>query len=164
MNKYKSFLKSNMNRTTIKEFKLIDIALGTKTTNENGQSGLDCGSLWQKFENENYFERIPEKLTNEIFAVYHSYEGDYTKPFSYFIGCKVIKGTLVPKGFISLLIPGGTYEKIIAKGRMPDCVADSWKDIWNSHLERLYNVDFEVYDEKSKDWNNAEVNLFISVK
>ncbi|MGN6195766.1 MAG: hypothetical protein ACTHOB_12565 [Ginsengibacter sp.] len=47
---------------------------------------------------------------------------------------------------------------------MPDSVANSWKDIWNSDLERLYNVDFEVYDKKSKDWNNAEVTLFISIK
>jgi predicted transcriptional regulator YdeE len=162
--KYKSFLKTNMNRTTIKEFQVIGIALETKTTNENGQSGIDCGSLWQKFENENCLERIPGKLTNEIFAVYHSYEGDYTKPFSYFIGCKVPKGTHVPEDFGSLLIPGGTYEKIFAKGRMPDCVADGWKAIWNSQLDRLYKVDFEVYDEKSKDWNNAQVNLFISVK
>lgn len=153
-----------MNNVVIEEFQLIGIALKTKTTNENGQSGIDCGRLWQKFETENYIKRIPGKLSNEIFAVYHNYEGDYTKPFSYFIGCKVKKDTSVPEGFDSLRIADGTYEKILAKGTMPNCVADSWKNIWNSGLERAYNTDFEVYDEKSKDWNDAEVNIFIGIK
>jgi predicted transcriptional regulator YdeE len=71
------------------EFKLIGLKLNNKTTNENGQSGIDCGSLWQTFEIENFAERIQDKLSDEIYAVYYDYEGDHTKPFSYFIGCKV---------------------------------------------------------------------------
>lgn len=38
------------NMTTIKQFKLIGLALKTITTNENGQSMIYCGNLWQKFE------------------------------------------------------------------------------------------------------------------
>ena len=43
----------------IKEFRLIGLSLKTKTTNENGQSAIDCGSLWQQFEKGNYAEKIP---------------------------------------------------------------------------------------------------------
>ena len=152
-----------MNQIEKKEFKLIGLALKTKTTNKNGQSGKDCGSLWQKFEKENYAEKIPEKLSNEIFAVYYNYEGDYTKPFSYFIGCKVKDYTEVPEGMDSLIIIGGQYLQFIAKGIMPDCVGDMWKQIWNSGIKRTYQTDFEVYDERSKNWNDAEVDIFISV-
>jgi len=148
----------------IKEFRLIGLSLKTKTTNENGQSAIDCGSLWQQFEKGNYAEKIPGKLSNEIFAVYYNYEGDHAKPFSYFIGCKVKESTEIPDGLNSLIIPAGVYEKIIAKGKMPDCVADAWKNIWRSNSSRAYNTDFEVYGERSKNWNDAEVDIFISVK
>ena len=144
------------------EFKLIGLKLGGKTTNDNGQSGIDCGNLWQKFERENFAERIPGKLSDEIYAVYFDYEGDYTKPFSYFIGCKVKNDTQTPQGMTNLIIPAGSFTKVIAKGKMPDCVANSWKDIWNSEIERTYKYDFEIYDERSKDWSNAEVEIFVS--
>ena len=70
----------------MEEITLIGLSLKTKTTNANGQSNIDCGNLWQEFEKENYADKIPGKLSDEILAVYHQYEGDYTKPFSYFIG------------------------------------------------------------------------------
>ncbi len=153
-----------MNKIELEETKLIGLALRTKTTNEMGQSSIDCGNLWQEFENENYVSKIPNKLSDEILAVYHKYEGDHTKPFSYFIGCKVRTGTEVPQGMDSLIIPKGTYQKINSKGKMPDCVANTWKEIWSSNIPRAYQVDFEVYDERSKDWSNAEVEFFLSIK
>jgi len=145
------------------EITLIGLSLNRKTTNENGQSQIDCGNLWQQFEKENYADRIPGKLSNEILAVYHEYEGDYTQPFSYFIGCKVNNDTGVPPGMDSLIIPKASYQKIIARGKMPDCITNAWKEIWSSDISRAYQADFEVYDERSKDWSNAEVDIYISV-
>jgi len=146
----------------IPEFRLIGLKLNKKTTNENGQSGIDCGNLWQKFETENFAERIHDKLTNEIYAVYYNYDGDYTKPFSYFIGCKVKNDTEMPDGMDSLVIPAANYSKITAKGQMPVCITNSWKEIWNSDIARTYQFDFEIYDERSKDWSNAEIDIFVS--
>jgi predicted transcriptional regulator YdeE len=153
-----------MNTTTefLEGFKLIGIALPSKTSNENGQSGIDCGKLWQKFEKGNFRKRISARLTDQIFAVYYNYEGDHTKPFSYFIGCKVANDADIPEGFESVTIPAGKYQKIVAKGKMPGCVANAWKEIWNGDLPRSYRKDFEIYDEKSNDWENTEVTIFIS--
>jgi len=144
------------------EFKLIGLKLDHKTTNENGQSGIDCGSLWQRFEKENFAERIPGKLSDEIYAVYYDYEGDHTKPFSYFIGCKVKTDMQNAAGMDNLIIPAGSYHKLIAEGKMPGCVADCWRQIWGSITDRAYQFDLEIYDERSKDWNNATVEIFIS--
>jgi len=153
-----------MNKIKLEDIKLIGLALKTKTSNEMGQSAIDCGNLWQEFENENYVGKIPDKLSNEILAVYHQYEGDHTRPFSYFIGCKVNANAKVPKGLDSLIIPKGSYLKISIKGKMPDCVANTWKEIWSSNIPRAYQSDFEVYDERSKDWGNAEVDIYLSIK
>ncbi|MBC7384305.1 MAG: effector binding domain-containing protein [Bacteroidia bacterium] len=151
-----------MEKTKITKFKLIGLKLDKKTTNEGGLSNIDCGNLWQKFEIENFIERIPNKLSDEIYAVYFNYEGDYTKPFSYFIGCKVKADTNTPNDMKTLIIPEDNYSKLIAKGKMPDCVANSWKEIWSSKINRAYKYDFEIYNERSKDWSNAEVEIFVS--
>ena len=144
----------------LEEITLIGLSLGKTTTNANGQAAIDCGTLWQKFEKGNYAATIPGKLTNEIVAVYHNYEGDFTQPYSYFIGVKVKADAEVPKGLEKLSIPKASYQKIESKGIIPDCIVNSWTDIWNSQMARAYKADFEVYDHRSKDWKNGEVDIF----
>jgi predicted transcriptional regulator YdeE len=153
-----------MNTFELKETKLIGLALKEKTTNINGQSGIDCGNLWQEFEKGKCAEIILHKLTDEILAVYHQYEGDHTQPFSYFIGCKVRADAETPPGLEALTIAPGTFHKIVAKGKMPGCVINAWKEVWVSNIPRSYKMDFEVYDERSKDWSNAEVEIYLSVE
>jgi predicted transcriptional regulator YdeE len=62
----------------------------------------------------------------------------------------------------SLFIPAGQYLQFISKGTIPNCIANSWKAIWNTEMNRAYQFDFEIYGERSTDWNNAEVDIFIS--
>lgn len=145
------------------KFKLVGIKLTNKTTNENNQSSVDCGNLWQKFENDKIFDLIPNKISDEIYAVYYEYEKDETKPFSYFIGCKVEEKTNTPKGLDELLVPAQNYVKVVAKGVMTGCISEAWKKIWTSKINRKYGVDFEVYDERSQDWNAAELDIFVSI-
>lgn len=144
-------------------FKLAGLRLNGKTTNQNNQSSIDCGNLWQKFEADKVFDLIPGKLSNEIFAVYYDYEKDETAPFSYFIGCKVDKHSNVPEGLDELIIPAQTYLKYTAEGVMTGCLTDTWKTIWSADLKRSFGFDFEIYDERSRDWNHAEVDIYISI-
>lgn len=144
--------------------KLVGLRLNGKTTNQNNQSGKDCGSLWQKFETEKIFDLIPEKLSNEVYAVYFDYEKDETAPFSYFIGCKVPENSDTPSELQTLVIPAQTYTKLTAKGKMTACITDTWKEIWDSDIQRKFAFDFEVYDERSRDWNDAEVDIYISTR
>ena len=143
---------------------LMGLALKKKTTNENGQSGIDCGNHWQEFERKNVPEQVNEKLSSEIYAVYYDYEGDYTKPFAYFIGCPVPENAKAVEGLDTLFIPKGEYQLIEAKGKMPDCVIAAWQQVWKDRIPRAYRYDFEVYDSLTFDWQNVTVNIFISVK
>ena len=147
----------------LKGFILIGLALGEKTTNEKGQSATDCGKLWQRFLEGGFADKIPGKIINEVFAVYHNYEGDYTKPYSYFIGCKVKSDAKIPEGMNRLEIAGSRYQLFKSYGKMPDCIGKTWEEIWKSDIPRAYLTDFEVYGEKSQDLNNAEIDIFISV-
>jgi len=47
---------------------------------------------------------------------------------------------------------------------MPECVINTWKEVWVSNIPRAYKIDFEVYDERSKDWNNAELEVYLSIE
>ncbi|MEO8770046.1 MAG: GyrI-like domain-containing protein [Ferruginibacter sp.] len=152
-----------MNKVELEEIKLIGLSLKEKTSNDNGQSTRDCINLWNEFEKNHYADKIPGKSCNDIYGVYHNYEGDSTKPFSYFIGCRVGAYEHVPDGMQSLLIPGGDYYKMVAKGKMPDCVINTWKEIGDIVIPRSFKIDFEVYDERSRDWNSGEVDVYLSV-
>jgi len=145
------------------EIKLIGIILEKKTTNTSGQSAIDCGNLWQKFLSEGIANLIPGKIKDEILAVYFNYEGDYTKPFSYFIGCRVSDKQIIPNGLTGLIIPALKFQVFSAKGRMPECIAKAWENIWKSNINRAYRFDYEVYGEKSLDFENAEIEIFLSV-
>lgn len=145
------------------EIRLMGVSLKSKTTNLNGQSAVDCGNLWQAFERSNYLKQIPDRLSDSVYAVYYAYEGDYMQPFSYFIGCPVKNDANAIDGLEMLTIPSGTYRKFTTKGILPDCISYTWKKIWESDIKRAYRTDFEVYDERSKVWNNAEVDILISV-
>lgn len=144
-------------------FKLVGLKLKEKTSNENNQSSKDCGELWQKFEVDKIFNLIPHKVSNEVYAVYFDYEKDETMPFSYFIGCKVNENAEVPESLETLEIPSQNYQKVIAKGEMTGCITQAWEKIWTSEIPRKFGFDFEVYDERSQDWRDAEVDIYVSI-
>ena len=71
--------------------------------------------------------------------------------------------TIPAKELEELMIPAQEYCKFKAKGIMTKCITDAWKEIWKSEIKRKFDFDFEVYDERSEDWNNAEVDIYISI-
>ncbi|KGO87862.1 transcriptional regulator [Flavobacterium rivuli WB 3.3-2 = DSM 21788] len=150
--------------TPKENFKLTGLKLDKKTFNAIGQAAIDCGALWQKFMGEAVADKITDKLSTDIYAVYFEYEGDHTQPYSFFIGCIVDADTETPNGLQSIEIPNQKYAIVTAKGKMPECVANAWQEIWKSDVDRVYGYDFEVYNELSADWENAIVDIYLSVK
>jgi predicted transcriptional regulator YdeE len=150
--------------TTIENFKLTGLKLDKKTSNANGQAAIDCGGLWQEFISEGITSKITDKLSPDIYAVYFDYDGDHTQPYSFFIGCKVSTDAVTPEGLQSIEIPNQNCNIVTAKGKMPDCVANAWQEIWKSNIERAYGFDFEVYNELSADCEDAVVAIYLSVE
>ena len=150
------------NKVVLESFKVIGITV--RTTNENGQAGIDIPKLWNKFISENVLSKIPNKITEEIYAIYTAYESDYTKPYTTVLGCKVSSLTLIPKGMKSFTFQGGNYQKFTAKGDLTQGVVyQEWSRIWNLDLTRAYTADFEVYGKKAQNQQNAEVAIFVAL-
>lgn len=145
------------------EFDVIGISV--RTTNENGQCGIDIPALWKRFFAENVMEKIPNKVDSSIYSVYTDYESDFTKPYTTILCCKVKNLNTIPKGMIGRRIGGGKFSKFTASGDLNQGVVFSeWQKIWTSKLDRKYTADFEVYREKAQNPANAEVDIFIAVR
>ena len=148
----------------IQSFKIIGIEV--QTTNEKGKGAEDIGALWGKFFGENIAGKIPNKESEEIFAIYTDYESDFTGKYTTVIGQKVRTLSSIPEGCVGREFHGGSYQKFLAKGAMPNAIVEVWKDIWenNKNLKRKYTADFEVYNEKSELGDNSVVAIYIAVK
>ena len=152
-----------MNNQSIQKFYVIGIA--TRTTNENGQSAKDIEELWGRFWGEKIQEQIPNKVTDDIFAVYTDYETDFTGPYTTIVGLPVSSLENIPEGFVGMTIETAMYQKFVSKGKMPEAVFNTWLEIWqNKNLNRAYKADFTVHGKKYYDGDNAEVETFISLK
>ena len=140
------------------------VGISVRTTNENQQAAKDIPVLWQRFMSENIAKQIPNKSSDEIYAVYTNYESDFTEPYTTIIGCRVDEITDVPEGMISKKIEAPNYKKYIAKGNLNEGVVyNKWIEIWNEDINRAYTSDFEVYGVKATDPTNAEIEIFIGV-
>ncbi|MCG9873888.1 MAG: GyrI-like domain-containing protein [Leptospiraceae bacterium] len=154
-----------MNNQTIQKFYVIGIS--TRTTNENGQSAKDIEALWGKFWGEEIQKQIPNKISDEIYAVYTNYETDFTGSYTTIVGLPVSSLKNIPKGFVGITIETAVYQKYISKGKMPEAVFNTWLEIWGNkelNLKRAYKADFTVHGQKYYDGDQAEVETFISVK
>jgi len=145
-------------------FKIIGIS--TRTTNKDNKAQQDLVQLWGKFYSENIFEKIPNKLSNEILTIYTDYKSDFTEDYTTIIGIPVSTLAEIPNGLVGREFQAENFQKFTAKGEMPNAVVNTWIDIWkrNKELNRKYSYDFEVYGKKSQNGENSEVDIYIATK
>lgn len=152
-----------MQDVTIAPFQIIGISV--RTTNQDNQAAKDIGGLWNQFMTEQILDKIPNKISTDIYSIYTNYEGDYTLPYDTILGCKVSSLDSIPEGMVGQKFEGGKAVQVTAKGDLnKGAVYNAWLDIWKSDIDRQYTADFEVYGEKAQDPSTAEVDIFIAVK
>jgi len=156
-------LNNKSAKMNIQNFSIIGISV--RTTNENEQSAKDIPAIWNRLLSEEILSKIPNKVSNDIVCVYTDYEKDHTKPYTTILGAIVSNLDLVPEGMTGKTIEGINYEKFTAKGNLAEgIVINEWIKIWNSDLKRTFTSDFEIYGENAQNPENAEVDIFITIK
>lgn len=140
--------------------------IGIKIRTSNKTAMQDISQIWNKFFSEDIKSKIPNKISEDIFAVYFDYEADYTKPYSYILGCSVTSLDSIPNGMLGIVIPSAKYEIFIAKGKMPDKIVETWQYIWQPEIDakRDYKIDFEIYGDKYASSGDSEVEIYIGLK
>ncbi|GGI27753.1 GyrI-like domain-containing protein [Pedobacter mendelii] len=148
----------------MENFKIIGISV--VTTNQNNQAATDLGLLWGRFYNEQIFNKIPNKESEDVYAIYTDYESDYTEKYTTIIGQRVSSLDNIPDGLVGREINNERILRYFAKGEMPNAVVETWQEIWANDvtLKRTYVADFEVYGAKSQQGAESEVEIYIGIR
>jgi predicted transcriptional regulator YdeE/GNAT superfamily N-acetyltransferase len=152
----------DMNHIIEHQNKKFFIGLELRTNNE--ECSLAMPAHKEKFFKENILSKIPNRVNGNILALYTDYEGDYTKPYSWILGCEVSNLEQVPKGLVGKIIPESKYAIFTTQGEFPKGLIAAWQDIWKSNLHRSYTSDFEVYRSDFDPQHNPEVKVYIAVE
>ena len=144
-----------------KQQKKLIMGIQIRTSNQTCLS--DMPQVWEKFMQEKIFEKIPHKVNSTLFAVYTDYEDDYTKPYSYIVGCEVTTLDSIPEGLVGTIVPPSLYAVYTTVGAFPQGLANTWQTVWKSPLKRAYTSDFEVYSPDFNPQTKPEVKVYIAL-
>lgn len=147
-----------MKTTNFGPLKIIGIEL--RTTNDNGKAFTEIPSFWQKFYQEGIIEKIPNKSSGEVYAIYTNFENEGKNNkgmYSLIIGCPVNNISDIPEGFISVIIPESKYAIFESDIGAPEKIGETWQKIWKISDEdkqfdakRTYVSEFEQYKPSGK--------------
>jgi predicted transcriptional regulator YdeE len=147
-------------RLNIPQFFVAGIAV--KTTNQDGRSQKDIGDLWTKFTTENLALQIEGKLSDDIYCVYTDYESDHTGWYTAVLGCRVTDHD-ISSSFFTALIPAGNYHIYKPEGKFPENVSNTWRQIWQTDIDRKYSADYDRYKAGAKSFEETEVEVYLAV-
>jgi predicted transcriptional regulator YdeE len=151
-----------MTHTIEKQSKKFFIGLELRTNNQ--ECSVTMPAHKERFFNENFYAKIPNKMNGDILALYTDYEGDYTKPYSWILGCEVSSLEDVPTGLVGKVISESRYAVFTTKDEFPEGLIAAWQAVWKSNLSRAYTSDFELYRSDFNPQKNPEVKVYIALE
>jgi predicted transcriptional regulator YdeE len=168
--------EGDMNPKVVQQrgFTVVGIAARTSNAREATADGV-IGKQWGRFMQEGLLAKIPNKTDSAIVAVYTDYASDANGEYTYLLGARVKAdrvnlGHDVPAGMVAKKIPAGRYAVFTSeKGPAPKVVPATWKRIWETPKpqpggDRAYGADFEVYDQRAADPENAQVDVYVGIR
>ncbi|MBS4167043.1 Uncharacterized protein NEOC65_002148 [Neochlamydia sp. AcF65] len=153
------------------EIKLVGITSRTNNSLEKDPSSAKISSTIQTYFQGACSEKILYRAKPGItYCVYTDYESDLKGDYTYFIGEEVSKFAEMAEGFSALVIPARNYVKFTSNpGTLPSLCINMWQEIWSMSAqdlggEREYLADFEIYDDRASNHQNAILDIYIGIK
>lgn len=148
---------------------LAGISVRTTNEQEAGADGVLPG-LWENYFASDLAVKTATLHPEHIYALYTEYESDATGAYTVILGHSVITGEGVTNNSLYYAsLPASNYMVFTTdKGPVYEIVLQAWIKIWayfqNSPLEvRTYRGDFELYDSRNSDPENAVVQIYIAI-
>ena len=151
--------------TSKESFHIIGVEL--KTTSHDGKNLAEIPQFWEKALEEGQLERIPDKKHKDtVLGICMDFE--HGGRFSYIIGAEVTSIENTPEDMIWRKIPASKYAIFTARGKMPASIQETFRYIYQEWLpksgyQRANSADFELYDERCHDLENAEVDIYVPI-
>lgn len=143
----------------IDEFDVIGISVIT----DNSKGTDDINALWERFFKDSVGQYVPNKINDNIYAVYSDYEGDHEAPYRLTIGYRVANDTSVPENMTKVPIIDQSYAVMSAAGKQPEALIETWHAVWSGDLPRSFKTDFELYGPRFFEDGINEVLIHIGI-
>lgn len=145
------------------------IGISTETSNANERTAqAKIPQLWHDFYEQNIVDQLSKLDNQSVYGLYSDYETDVNGNYSITLGVEASLNT-APSDLVIKTIPAAKYLVFTSqKGKMPEIVIQTWQEIWawfaNSEVKRTYTGDFELYDERCANPQEAQVEVYIAIK
>lgn len=154
------------------EIKMAGIKIRTSNSNEFNAATAKLGAHVNRYHSENLAAFIPNrKNPGATLVAYTNYESDENGEYDYIIGEAVSSFDDIPEELTCITIPADKYLKLTTDaGKIPQVVIQAWQQIWEMTQKnalggnRKYKVDFEVYDQRAMDPQNAIMDIYLGIK
>lgn len=171
--------------TTVRhdDLNLAGISIRTNNTLEAGAEGR-IPVMWNQYFQVNWSEQAWVTSPHLLYGVYTHYESDASGEYTFLLGHEhsgdlqnvhaqggsdVPTEPIEPAELTQIVIPAGNYIVFqTRKGPVYTVIAEVWNEIWayfqTSETKRTYAADYELYDMRNFDPENAVVNVYIGVE
>ena len=109
---------------------------------------------WARLAQEDVLAHIPDKLDDEVYAVYTHFENAGSNNvgiYSLVIGAPVPASAEVPEGMVRVVIPASKRAVFEVEPGRVDLVGAKWMEIWgNTELPKTFIADYERYSADGK--------------
>ena len=150
-------------------FSVVGVAVRTSNAKEMTADGV-IGKQWGRFMQEGILSKIQNKSDASIVAVYTDYVSDKDGEYTYLLGARVTSDSEVPAGMVAKKVPGGKFAVFTSeKGAAQKVVPETWMRINSLPKsavggDRTYRADFEIYDERARDPQNLQTDVYVGIR
>lgn len=171
--KFNLSIRGQMNTQLVNEPEILFIGVSVRTNNKNEMdpSVRKIAGLVDQYWQQDLSEKIPNrKNPGRTICVYTDYQSDEHGDYTYVMGEEVTSLENVPPNFTALQIPAAKFKRFTTlPGKMPFVVIEAWQKIWTMSPDQLggqraYQNDFEIYDQRTADPDNAVMDIYIGIK
>jgi predicted transcriptional regulator YdeE len=92
------------------QFQVVGTEVSTNNQKEAGPDGV-LGKQWQQFLSQGLLRQVPDRVDDNILAVYTDYSSDANGEYTFVLGAKVrpIPNPTIPSGMVVKTVPAGKY-------------------------------------------------------
>ncbi len=123
--------------------------IGIELRTTNREAAQTIPPFWQRFAGEGLPARLPERLSDDVYAVYTHFEHaglNNDGCYSLVIGLAMPASAGTPPGLVRATIPAGPEAVFSVEAGRPDRVAEGWQVVWQrADLPKTFIADHERY-------------------
>ncbi len=140
-----------------KDIMIVGIAL--RTSNDEAMETIP--PLWGQFYAEGILEKIKDKVSSDVYAVYTNFENEGVSnegQYTLIIGAEVESFEDVPEGLATTTIKAQNRVVFAVKEGKPENVGATWHEVWGQvKLEKTFIAEYEHYHDRG-------IDIYIGVK